>query len=276
MKLVRNSEDISKLENNRLIGEPELINTRIQFAGTNNILVCEGDIKLTNANISFNGSNSIVYLSYSQVTYRFNIIIRNNSALFIGKNNKIGSTEIHVEEHQNVIIGDDSIIGSGVSIRTCDSYPIYDFETKQRVNFSDSILIGDHVWIDKRSYVSKGSQIGSGSIIGVNSYLPPNAVIHSNILAQGNPIQIVRENVFFTKVFNNNATLRASCGSYMKISTESPLNNRPQFLPCDFSESLSRNRRISDCKSANSSTLSEVEETMSAEIVALTIFFIYL
>lgn len=206
MELVRNSQDISNLKNNKLIGEPELINTRIQFGGSNNILVCDGDIKLTNANISFNGSNSIVYLSYSQVAYRFNIIIRNNSALFIGKNNKIGSAEIHVEEHQNVVIGDDSIIGSGVSIRTCDSYPVYDFETKQRVNFSESILIGDHVWIDNRSYVSKGSQIGSGSIIYVNSYLPPNAVVHSNTLVQGNPIQVVKEDVFFTKDFIGSCT----------------------------------------------------------------------
>lgn len=206
MEIVRNSEDIAKLNNNQIIGQPELNNTRIQFGGTNNILVCEGDIKLTNANISFNGSNSIIYLSYSQVVYRFNLIIRNNSALFVGKNNKIGSAEIHVEEHQNVVIGDDSIIGSGVSIRTCDSYPIYDYETKQRVNFSDSILIGDHVWIDNRSYISKGSQVGSGSIIGVNSYLPPNSVVHSNCLVQGNPIQIVRDNVFFTKDFVGSCT----------------------------------------------------------------------
>ena len=206
MEYVRNLEDIGKLTRNKIIGEPEITNTKIQFGGENNILVCEGDIKLTNASILFNGSNSIIYLSYSQVDYRFNIIIRNNSAIFIGKNNKIGRADIHVEEHQNLIIGDDSIIGSGVSIRTCDSYPIYDFETKQRVNFSDSILIGDHVWIDNRSYVSKGSQVGSGSITGVNSYLPPNAVVHSNTLVQGNPIQLIRENVFFTKDFVGSCT----------------------------------------------------------------------
>ncbi len=206
MELVRNLEDISKLNRNKFLGEPELINTRIQFAGENNILVCEGDIKLINANISFNGSNSIIYLSYSQVAYRFNIIIRNRSALFIGKNNKMGIVDIHVEEHQNLIMGDDSIIGSGVSIRTCDSYPIYDFETKQRINYSDSILIGDHVWIDNRSYVSKGSRVGSGSITGVNSYLPPNTVVHSNTLVQGNPIQLLKEDVFFTKDFVGSCT----------------------------------------------------------------------
>ena len=54
------------------------------------------------------------------------------------------------------------------------------------------------------------------------------------------------------------------------------LNNRPQSLLYPFSLSLSRNRRISDCKSVSSSTLNEVEETMSDEIVACTIVICFL
>lgn len=206
MEFVRSLEDIANLKNNAVLGEPQLNNTKIQFGGANNILVCDGDIKLTNATISFNGSNSIIYLSYSQINYRFNLLIRNNSVLFIGKNNKIGSADIHVEEHQNLIIGDDCFIGSGVSIKTSEAYPIYDLNTKQRVNFSNSILIGDHVWIDNRAYISGGSQIGSGAIVDVNSYLPPSTVVHSNTEVQGNPINLVRENVFFTKDFVGSCT----------------------------------------------------------------------
>lgn len=206
MEIVRTTDDIANLKNNQLLGEPQLTNTRIQFGGSNNILVCEGDLKLTNANISFNGSNSIIYLSYSQLDYRFNIVIRNNSSIFIGKNNKIGRAEIHVEEHQNLIIGDDCTIGSAVSIKTCDSYPIYDSQTKQRVNFSKSILIGDHVWIDNKVYISRGSQIGSGAVINVNSFVPANGVVHSNTFVQGNPIQLVKDNIFFTKDFVGSCT----------------------------------------------------------------------
>ncbi|AMD18074.1 hypothetical protein TL18_08620 [Methanobrevibacter sp. YE315] len=201
MEFVRSQEDIVNLKDNKIFGEPNLTNTTIKFGGVNNILVCEGDINLTNANISFSGSNSIIYLSYSQLHYRITIVIRNNSTLFIGKNNKFGVSELYVEEHQNLIIGDDCLIGSAVTIKTSELYPEYDLDSKNRVNFSKSVLIGDHVWIGNQVFISKGTQIGSGAIIGSHSYIPPASIIHSNTHVQGNPIRTIRNNVFFTKDF---------------------------------------------------------------------------
>ena len=98
-------------------------------------------------------------------------------------------------------MGDDGIIGSGVNIRSFDGFPIYDSMTKERINLSESIIIGDHVWIDHLSYITKGAQIGSGAIIGNHSFVAPSTRILSNTYVIGNPVQVEAENVFFTKEF---------------------------------------------------------------------------
>ena len=38
---------------------------------------------------------------------------------------------INVQEHQNLIIGDEGIIGSGTNIRTSDAHIVYDINTKK-------------------------------------------------------------------------------------------------------------------------------------------------
>lgn len=202
MESIKNLEDVNSLKNNKLIGNPELVNSSIQFNGSNNILVCEGNINLINSQIVFQGDNSIIYLSYTKHDYNLNLFVRNNSTIFIGKNNELGSRiSINVQEHQNVVIGDDGIIGNEVTFRTCDAHGIYDLNSKERINFSESIFIGDHVWIDHFAYISRGVNVGSGSIIGINSFIPPSCSINSNNYVFGNPVQLIRDNVFFTKEF---------------------------------------------------------------------------
>lgn len=40
----------------------ELLGSKIQFKGKNNVLYVEDDVKLADSMISFNGNNSIVYI----------------------------------------------------------------------------------------------------------------------------------------------------------------------------------------------------------------------
>ena len=203
MESVKKIEDINDLIDNQIIGTPDLINSNIEFNGKNNIMIFENNVKLLNSNILFVGNNSVIYLSNTtHGDYTLNIIARNDSTIFIGKNIDFSTTSnINIQEHQNLIIGDDCVIGNNVTMRTCDTHPIYDFETKRRINFSKSIIIGDHVWIDHFVYISPGVKIGSGSIVGINSFIPYSNVIKSNSYVQGNPIQLLNENIFFTNEF---------------------------------------------------------------------------
>lgn len=203
METVKSSEDIANLEKNRIEGNPEIVNSTISFKGVNNILYCEGNVKITNAKFLFEGNNSIVYLSSAlNSQYSFTLVIYNNSTFFIGRGGNMSSPiNINIQESQNVIIGAECSLSSGVNIRTADIHPIYDNQSKQRINYANSVFIGDHVWIGHLAYVSRGVKIGSGSIVENNSFIHHNSRIPSNSLVVGNPAKLERSDVFFTTEF---------------------------------------------------------------------------
>ena len=212
METVRNLEDINSLENNKFYGSPNLVNSQIVFKGFNNIIYCDDSVNLNNSLISFEGNNSLVYLSDGD--YPVNIYVRDDSTVFFGKNNKIiSNVNINIQESQNFVMGDDGLIASGVNIRSFDGFPIYDSMSKERLNLSESIFIGDHVWLDHVSYISKGAQIGSGAIVGSHSFVAPSTRILSNTYVLGNPVQVVESDVFFTKdftgIFNEEDTVNS-------------------------------------------------------------------
>lgn len=189
-----------KMIDNKIIGMPELINSNIDFRGKNNILVCDNNIKLDNVVLEFNGNNSIVYLG-SDLNSGF-LTIYNKSTVYIGKDVKIGnSLNLQALEGQNVVIGDGCIIHDNVYISNSDGYSFYDSNSKEKFNFSSSILIGDHVFLGNNVYISKGVKIGSGSIIGHFSFIPSYAKIPSNVYLSGNPAKIIKKSVFFTNDF---------------------------------------------------------------------------
>lgn len=202
MESVKEPSDIENLKENKVIGELTLENSEIKFYGVNNIFFCDSGIKLRNSHINFVGNNAIVYLSYTEKDYVLEVYVRHDSTIFIGKNNEFGAPfSINVQECQNLIIGEDNVIGNDVFVRTIDTYPIYDMNTKERINYSESVFIGDHVWIDHFAYISRGAHIGSGAIVGVHSFIPPYAIVYSNTYVMGNPIVAVEKDVFFTKNF---------------------------------------------------------------------------
>ena len=203
MEFIKNAAQFEKMIDNKIIGEPELINSKINFFGKGNILICKKEMSLKNVILDFHGDNSLVYLE-SNLNDFFRLNISHDSLLFVGKDVDFGvSNNISIFEGQNVIIGDECMIGDNVSITTSDNSPIYSFSNKERINFSASILIGDHVLIGNNSFISKNVKIGSGSIIDSSSFIQSNVIIHSNVQVSGNPVKIIKEKVFFTKDFLN-------------------------------------------------------------------------
>ncbi len=199
LEFIKNVSQIEKMTQNKIIGKPQLIDSEINFRGNNNILYCEGDIKLVNSKLNFDGNNSIVYLSTTESEYNLDIKIYNSSLIFIGKDMELDSNlNIISKEHQNVIIGSDCVFGKNVTVRAADNYPIYNLVSKQRVNFSKSVFIGDHVALGDYSYISSGARIGSGAVVENKTFIHRNFVGRSNSYILGNPAQIMQQEVFFT------------------------------------------------------------------------------
>ena len=207
MENVNCDEDIPTLLDNKIQGNPNLINSKISFNGKNNILYCEPNINIVNSHIKFLGNDSLIYLSSNKNNYPLNIQIFQDSVIFMGKDNILSApVSMDVQEHKNLIIGDECIIGSNTTFKTSDGHIIYDSDSKKRINHSKSIYIGDHVWIGHQSYICKGTLVGSGAILENNSYVSSNSIIKSNNLYGGNPLQLIRENVFFTNEYTGNFT----------------------------------------------------------------------
>ncbi|SDA61753.1 acyltransferase [Methanobrevibacter millerae] len=207
METVSNRDEISSLNDNKINGNPKMERSKITFAGKNNILFCENNVNLVNCNIVFKGNDSLIYLSSCKGNYSLNMQVVHDSVIYIGKNNDlIPPINLNVQEHQNLIIGEDCSIGSNTNIRTGDAHIIYDEESKARFNKGSSVIIGDHVWLGHQIYVDKGVIIGSGSVIENNSYIASNSILKSNSIYQGNPAKLIKENVFFTKDYVANFT----------------------------------------------------------------------
>jgi acetyltransferase-like isoleucine patch superfamily enzyme len=122
------------------------------------------------------------------------ITVGYNSRVHIGHGlNVTGNLIIRAVESTSVEIGDDCLFGSDIVIRTADGHPIYDAYTRERINHSKSIAIGNHVWIADRAIVLKGVTIGNASAVGAGGVVTKS--IGSNCIAAGNPARVVKTGV---------------------------------------------------------------------------------
>lgn len=178
---------------------PKFVNSKIEVVSDNNLVYCEEGVTLKNCTISLIGEGNIVYLSKNLHSYMLNLRIYKDSSCFFGEENYMnGILNLLVQEHQNIIIGSGGAFSYGIYIMTSDAHLIYDIKSRERINDSESILIGDHVWLGQFSTILKGSKIGSGSIIGANSVITGKKV-SSNTAWGGNPGKLIKKEVFWEK-----------------------------------------------------------------------------
>lgn len=102
-----------------------------------------------------------------------------------------------VEPGNKVTIGQDCMISHDLTIRTSDSHPIYDMNTKDRVNNSKDVIINDHVWIGAYSHILKGVTVNENSAIGISSVVTKD--VPSNCVVAGNPAKVVKRDVIWTR-----------------------------------------------------------------------------
>lgn len=104
-----------------------------------------------------------------------------------------GLTELIAMEGTRIIVGDGCLFSGRVRARTGDSHSVIDLEG-QRINPSEDIVIGNHVWVGQDVTVLKGVTVADSCILGAAAVVTrkfdrPNCVI------AGNPAAIVREGI---------------------------------------------------------------------------------
>ena len=243
-------EIVKKDANNNFImgSEPKLVKSTIKFKGKNNRLVCEDNVVLYDSNIYFEGDNSIIYLSRNNHRYHVHVSIFNNSFLFFDERTYLASkVSFVISEGRNVFIGENCMFAKRIALRLSDAHLIYDVESMERINVSESVYMGDHVWIGQEALLLKGIQIGSGSIIGARCVLSSKK-IPSNSLWGGIPAREIRKNVFYDSASNHFFTDIETSKSMKYDSDRWIYQNEGEVLSFDDIELKIRNAKDVDEK----------------------------
>ena len=190
------------LQTNKIFVNPEkskMSNSTLSFDGNNNIVFIEDGVNIADSSIRFVGNNSVLFLGASNHSYLLNVSINNQSTVYIGRNNYFnGKLTAITSEGRNIIIGDDCLFSYGICVRVADPHLIYDAQTKERINPSKSVFIGDHVWVGQNAMVLKGTTVGSGSVIGAGAVVSGKK-IESNTVYAGNPAKKIKSGIFYEK-----------------------------------------------------------------------------
>lgn len=159
---------------------------------------------LQNCTILFGSDDSLVYLSSSKRPYKIKLTSFRETTAYFGHDCYFsGVLTAVLSERQIVVIGNDCYFSNEIWVKTSDSCPIYSTDTRERLNPSGSIFIGDHVLIEQNALVKKGTVVGSGAIL-TDRIVITDEVVPSNTLWGGSPAALLQNGVFFDLVGTHN------------------------------------------------------------------------
>lgn len=192
----RNIFSISKVKivgKNNFVQKGRISNSYFRVIGKNNNIYIGENSLLRKAKVTIKGNNNQIIFEENCYTRNMRFKFKaNNSKFRIGKGTTIEGIRIIMEDGE-INIGDNCMFSYDIELRNTDSHKIYDGVTNEIVNKNRDIKIKDRVWIGTRVLILKGSEIGEDSIIGAGSIV--NKRIKEKVIAAGNPVKIVKENV---------------------------------------------------------------------------------
>ncbi|ORM67023.1 acyltransferase [Pantoea rwandensis] len=226
-----------KDERNNIINyEGNIIsNMKITFIGSNNTLNVHKNTKLKNSTFTFDCDNGTCTLGDNS----FNGMVRVGQDCIVTIGDGVtftGWTYISTAEGSKVEIGDDCMFASNIEIRSDDAHPFFDVDTGRRLNPTQDIIIGNHVWIAAKAVILNGGSIGDGSILGYGSILKKK--IPNNCVAVGLPARVVKKNIAWERPHlnlvkpyykPNSSTIIKS--AYWNLTDESEPTLRPISMP---------------------------------------------
>ncbi|MCD4850085.1 acyltransferase [Arthrobacter sp. AK01] len=201
-QVIHSYADVSKVRDNvvHLKDTPgsEFTASTVEFAGTGNVLFVEDGARLRNTRLRFLGNDSVIHLRKSHGFLKVIATVFEESVFYLGPGATFtAEARVLPTERKHVIVGRDAMFSSRVAFRTADPHLIYSVEHHQRVNPSESIWVGDHVWLGEDTLLLKGAKVGSGSILAARALITKK--IPSNSTAAGVPARIVGNGIFWTR-----------------------------------------------------------------------------
>lgn len=183
-------------ENNRIIAPCALLKkVNIRIKGSNNTVIIEDFAQLKGASIYINGSNNVIAIGAWSYLGGTDLFIEDDGGrISIGSRTKfLGKTHLAVIEGTAITIGEDCLFSSDIQLRTGDSHSVLDLQGR-RINASEDITVGDHVWVGTKAFVNKGAKVAPHCIIGACA-LVTKAFEEPHCTLAGVPAKIVKQGV---------------------------------------------------------------------------------
>lgn len=182
-------------DNNINIGSVLIKKTKITVKGVNNTVIIKDLARITNCNIRIVGNNNKIFIDEKAFLRHSELWIEDNeNEISIGRNTTMhADTHLSAIEGTSIKIGENCMFSSGILIRTGDSHSIVN-SNGERINKSQNIEIGDHVWFGINVLCLKGTHIANNSIVGAGSLLT-KGFNEENVAIAGNPAKIIKNNV---------------------------------------------------------------------------------
>lgn len=170
---------------------------RIIVNGDGSVVKIGNQCRFRNMTIEVYGKNNTVEIADSVMVYEkcYISIKGDNCHCIIGKKTTIGSASFFLEESgKDIVIGEDCMLGRDVCLQTTDFHSVVDATTGNRINYPESITVGNHVWLGYSVTLGKGTAVADNSVVGEHS-LVTKKFTQPNVCIVGIPAKIIKENV---------------------------------------------------------------------------------
>jgi len=194
LTLGRNKKRVAS-KNYLKIGTAFMFKTNITVKGKGNNVIIKDFSRLKNCKITIHGNNNnIIIDEKTNLNFTELYIEDDGSEIVIGKGTTIcGVTYFSAIEGTKIHVGEDCLFSNDIHFRTGDSHSITDLNGK-RINPSENIEVGNHVWIGSKVTCLKGSRIKENCIVGTGS-LVTKSFSESNVILAGSPAKVVKNDV---------------------------------------------------------------------------------
>ncbi len=183
-----------KTKNKISFGGVFLNRCQILCYGKNNVIEIEKGCRLYGCRIQVFGDGNKVYISHDCELKKADLHISGGGTLKVGHNTYFtGKIHIACIEGTKVSIGNRCLFSDEVIFRTGDSHSILT-DKGERINSSEDIKVGDHVWIGQQVIVLKGAEIGDETIVGTRA-LVTGKKFNGNAVLVGVPAKEVKKDV---------------------------------------------------------------------------------
>lgn len=179
-----------------------LYNVKFVVKGFSNAILIEDGVVLKNLKIEILGNNNSIELRKDVRFYeKGKILIEGDHCqVVINEKTTIGSASLFCEESfKKISIGLNCMLGREITVQTGDFHSIIDESSGKRINKSEDVVIGNHVWIGYQANILKGAIISDNSIVGIAS-LVNKQFLEKNIAIAGIPAKVVKKNVNWNRV----------------------------------------------------------------------------